>query len=118
MYSEEFTRFIDEQDEKLKTYGKSNGTELERIYARTIKLGEEFGELCDEVLAHAGDQRKNKLADEHDLEGEFADVIIVTHLLAKSMHIDIDKALAKKMVKIRDRHNAQLSENGRQSQLT
>lgn len=75
------------------------------ILARTVKLGEEFGELCEEVLAYNSLQRKQKL-DNHDKENlpeEFADVIITTLLLAKSMNVSIETALEKKMQKLNQR---------------
>ena len=82
----------------------------DRIFARTIKLGEEYGELCDAVLASVGDQRKTKLAKEKagDLEGEFADVMIVLFMLAKAMDVDVMRALETKIRKIKVRHNKQL----------
>jgi NTP pyrophosphatase (non-canonical NTP hydrolase) len=75
------------------------------ILARTVKLGEEFGELCEEVLAYNSLQRKQKL-DNHDRENlreEFADVIITALLLAKSMNVNIEKALEMKMQRLDQR---------------
>ncbi len=112
MTLEDFQRFIDEQDTLLsRMRGDTNGySERERIFARTVKLGEEYGELCDAVLASVGDQRKGKLTQEKvgDLEGEFADVMIVLFLLAKAMGIDIMSVLDTKVAKIRAKHNKQL----------
>lgn len=105
---EEFQTFIDRQDAFFRSLNVGGTTKREEIYARTVKLGEEFGELCDEMLASAGDQRRNKLQAEHDLAGEFADVIIVTFLLAKSMGVDIPEALAVKIRTIEEKHNKQL----------
>lgn len=108
MTFETLQQFIDEEDELFKKVKDTNQTERERIFARTIKLGEEYGELCDEVLAYVGDQRKDKLNDKHDLDGEFADVVIVAFLLAKSMNVDMKKALENKIRKIREKYNNQL----------
>lgn len=108
MTLEQLQQFIDEEDELFKKVKDTNQTERERIFARTIKLGEEYGELCDEVLAYVGDQRKDKLNEKHDLDGEFADVVIVAFLLAKSMNVDMKKALENKIRKIREKHNNQL----------
>lgn len=102
-------RFIDEQDTLLRSVKTTSETDKDRIFARTIKLGEEYGELCDEVLASVGDQRKGKLDGKHDLEGEFADVVIVAFLLAKAMNVDMSSALENKIKKIREKHNKQLS---------
>jgi NTP pyrophosphatase (non-canonical NTP hydrolase) len=98
-------RFIEIEDEKLKKRYRSYSNHEEVILARTVKLGEEFGELCEEVLAYNSLQRKQKL-DNHDKENlpeEFADVIITTLLLAKSMNVSIETALEKKMQKLNQR---------------
>jgi len=98
-------RFIEIEDEKLKKRYRSYSNREEVILARTVKLGEEFGELCEEVLAYNSLQRKQKL-DNHDKENlpeEFADVIITTLLLAKSMNVSIETALEKKMQKLNQR---------------
>lgn len=109
MNLETLQQFIDEQDKLLRSIKYTNYTDREYIFARVIKLGEEYGELCDEILlASEGDQRKDKLNDKHDLEGEFADVVIVAFLLAKAMNIDMKVALAKKIEKIKEKHNKQL----------
>lgn len=105
-----FQKFIKAQDRLLRSSKNSSQTERERILARTIKIAEEFGELCDEVLASIGDQRKGKMTgrDLDNLSDEFADVIITTFLLASSMNIDIPLALSKKIEKIKAKHNKQL----------
>ena len=105
MKLKELLEFIELENQRiLKHYGSP--TKSEEILARTVKLGEEFGELCDEILASNGDQRKEKLEnhDKHNLPKEFADVIITTLLLAKSMNIDIKEALAKKIERINKRY--------------
>jgi NTP pyrophosphatase (non-canonical NTP hydrolase) len=112
MTLEDFQRFIDEQDVLLSkmTRDTKGYSGREQVFARTVKLGEEYGELCDAVLASVGDQRKGKLAGGKmgDLEGEFADMIIVTFLLAKTMGVDVMPALAEKIEKIRAKHNKEL----------
>jgi NTP pyrophosphatase (non-canonical NTP hydrolase) len=98
-------KFIETEDEKLKRRFSSYVNEEEVILARTVKLGEEFGELCEEVLAYNSLQRKQKM-DNHDKENlpeEFADVIITTLLLAKTMDVDVEKALEEKMQKLNNR---------------
>lgn len=105
MEMQELLKFIVEQDDRL-VKGSTNASDRERVLARTVKLGEEFGELCDAVLASQGDQRKEKLDAEHDRENlvkEFADVIITTLLLARSLDVDIEEALATKIAKLRER---------------
>jgi NTP pyrophosphatase (non-canonical NTP hydrolase) len=98
-------RFIETEDEKLKKRYSRYINEEEVILARTVKLGEEFGELCEEVLAYNLLQRKQKLdnCDKENLPEEFADVIITTLLLAKTMNVDVEKALEEKMQKLNHR---------------
>lgn len=103
----ELLQFIDiENDRIIKRFGSP--TKQERILARTVKLTEELGELCNEVLTFNGDQRKDKLDnyDKNNLPNEFADVIITTLLLAKSMDVDIIMALKNKIKKINQRYNS------------
>jgi NTP pyrophosphatase (non-canonical NTP hydrolase) len=108
MTFENFQQFIEAQHAFFRKVKRQ--TKKDRIFARTIKLGEEYGELCDQVLASVGDQRKGKLAKEKagDLESEFADVLIVLFMLAKAMDVDVMKALDTKVKKIKAKHNKQL----------
>lgn len=96
-------QFIDIQDKNLNAKFPVDREKM--ILARTVKLSEELGELCDEVLAHSGLQRRQKLDElkKGNLEEEFADVIITALLLGKSMDIDIESAITKKMEKISKR---------------
>jgi len=82
-------------------------TEGELIFAQMTKLNEEVGELCNEVLARNGYQRKEK-SSEHStetLEGEFADVIITTLVLAKFMNIDVQKVVEEKFEIVKQRYS-------------
>jgi NTP pyrophosphatase (non-canonical NTP hydrolase) len=95
---------IDEFDYHLNTKYPLK-TEKEKIYARAVKINEEVGELCNEVLAYHNDQRNEKLDQNIDskitkLNDEFADVIITTLTLAKAMNVDIKIALDNKIKKI------------------
>ena len=110
MTMEELQKFIDEQDALFRLMKDKTQTDRERILSRTVKISEEFGELCDEVLASLGDQRKGKMEnkDIESLSDEFADVIITTFLLAKSLNVNIPNALVKKTEKIKMKHNKQL----------
>ncbi len=107
MKFKELLEFIDLENKRLtERYSDKSLKEREVILARTVKLNEELGELCSEVLASYWWQRKEKL-DKHSkesLEHEFADVIITTLLLAKTMDVDIKKALTKKIEKINKRY--------------
>jgi NTP pyrophosphatase (non-canonical NTP hydrolase) len=102
---ENLLRFIETEDEKLKKRYSRYVNEEEVILARTVKFGEEFGELCEEVLAYNLLQRKQKLdnCDKENLTEEFADVIITTLLLAKTMNVDVEKALEEEMQKLSHR---------------
>ncbi len=110
MTIEDLQKFIDEQSALLRSTIHASHTEREFILGRTVKISEEFGELCDEVLASLGDQRKGKMDGRsiESLADEFADVVITTFLLAKSMDVDVMKALERKVQKIREKHNKQL----------
>lgn len=106
MQLKDLKRFITKEDQRLRKYYGNYKDEEKRILARTVKLTEELGELCDEVLSYNSMQRKDKL-DKHDksnLSDEFADVIITTLLLAEVMKVDVEKALKGKIKKINKRH--------------
>lgn len=98
--------FIDKEDRRLKNNFENYPDQEKRILARTVKLNEEVGELCDEILSCLSFQRKDKL-DKHDrnnLPKELADVIITVLLLAKAVDVDIKEALEKKIEKINQRY--------------
>ena len=107
MISKELLKFINEESEVLaKKYGKGY-TKREVVMSKTIKLNEEVGELCSEILANFGNQRKRLEKDKHNkqaMEGEFADTLIVTLLLAKSLDVDINKSLKNKINKLKKRY--------------
>jgi len=106
MQLKELKKFIKKEDSRLKKHYGNYQDNDKRILARTVKLTEELGELCDEVLKSNSMQRKDKLDkyNENDLIDEFADVIITTLLLAEVMKVDIEKALKQKIKKINKRY--------------
>jgi NTP pyrophosphatase (non-canonical NTP hydrolase) len=110
MTFEELQEFIEQQHQFFRSLKDKSLSEREDILGRTVKLSEELGELSDEVLASLGLQRKGKLESRNpdNLAAEFADVIIVTFLLARSMDVDIPAALMNKIEKIRTKHNKEL----------
>ncbi len=71
----------------------------EFVLSQITKLNEEVGELSGEVLASVGYQRPEKLLNhsQESLEGEFADVLITSLLLAQACNIDVNKALENKI---------------------
>lgn len=99
-------QFINLEDKRLIKYYGKNLSPKERVLARTVKLAEELGELCNEILASSGDQRKDKLkkSNKKRLSEEFADVIITTLLVAKSTKVNIKETLEKKISKINNRY--------------
>ncbi len=75
------------------------------ILTKTIKLNEEVGELCNDILAVLKLQRRAKLEkfDKRNFYEEFADVIITTIQLANSAGVDIERAIFDKLKKIETR---------------
>ena len=105
MFSKELLEFIDKVDLKLSEKYTSDFDKEKGILARAVKMNEEVGELCNEVLSYTNDQRQEKLSkhNEDTLGSEFADVIFTTLLLAKSMDVDMEVAINKKMKKVKKR---------------
>ena len=106
MSLQELLEFIKIEDERLvRMYGGYPDME-KRTLARTVKLTEELGELCNEVLSSNSLQRKDKLDgyNKNNLSEEFADVLITTLLLARTMDVNIEKALKSKIEKINKRY--------------
>ena len=99
-------KWVKKESERLEKDHKRYPDQDKQIFARTIKLGEEFGELCQEVLFHSYRQRKSKMDKfkKENLPDEFADVLITTLLLAQEMNVDIEKALEDKIKKIDKRY--------------
>lgn len=99
-------KIISEIENLLKNYyNLDEMTKKEIVYSHALKLVEEVWELSSWVLKEFWYQRKEKLNDDNlkNLEWEFADVILVTLILAKSLNIDIDKALLEKTEIIKKR---------------
>lgn len=104
MKIEEINSFVDEEIKKIESYyGKKDKQEL--TMAMRLKVGEELGELFQEILANKGYQRKDKLEKmkREDIEKEFADVIFTVLILAKRFDVDIEKAINIKMNELRNR---------------
>lgn len=85
-------------------------SEAERIFARTLKLSEEMGELSNEILTKMGLQRQAKVDafQEHHLEDELADVLGSVLLLAVELDIDVKAIMQKKISFTIDRLQAEL----------
>ncbi|GEM_PF-557510 len=102
----EINNFIDSEIKRLEEYYSLKGKGQEEIIlAMALKIGEEVGELFNEVLAHKGFQRKDKLSklNKKEIESEIADVIFTTFILSRKFNINIDDAINEKMAKIKKR---------------
>jgi len=77
----------------------------QRIFARTMKIVEELGELADEILTSMNLQRNTKIAQfsKENLEDEFADVLASLILLGNELEIDVEAVIRKKIALTRTR---------------
>ncbi len=92
-------------NEKTKTHYKLYSQEEKEILTKTVKLNEEVGELCNDILGILKLQRKAKMKnfDKRNIYQEFADVIITTIQLAQVAGVDIERAIEDKLKKIETR---------------
>lgn len=97
---------VNELTQKTKPHYKLYTQTEKEILTRTVKLNEEVGELCNDILSVLRLQRKAKLEkfDRHNIYQEFADVIITTIQLAVATGVDIDRAVHDKLEKIEHRY--------------
>jgi NTP pyrophosphatase (non-canonical NTP hydrolase) len=77
----------------------------QRIFARTMKIVEELGELADEILTSMNLQRNSKIAQfsHQNIEDEFADVLASLLLLGNELDIDIEEVMRRKIALTRER---------------
>jgi NTP pyrophosphatase (non-canonical NTP hydrolase) len=77
----------------------------QKVFARTMKIMEELGELSDEILTSMNLQRNTKVANfsRENVEDEFADVLGSLILLGIELDIDVEKVMKKKIAFTRDR---------------
>jgi len=80
-------------------------SKMKRVFARTMKIVEELGELADEILTSMSLQRESKIAQfsKENLEDEYADVLGSLILLGIELDIDIEKVMKKKLKFTRQR---------------
>ena len=71
----------------------------QRVFARTMKIVEELGELSDEILTSMNLQRHSKIANfsRENLEDEFADVFGSLILLGNELDIDMEQVVKRKI---------------------
>lgn len=93
-------------NEKTKPHYKLYSQEEKEILTKTVKLNEEVGELCNDILGILKLQRKAKMKnfDKRNIYQEFADVIITTIQLAQVAGVDIERAIEDKLKKIEVRN--------------
>lgn len=77
----------------------------QQIFARTMKIVEELGELADEILTSMNLARDTKIANfsRENMEDEFADVLASLILLSNELDIDVEKVIKKKLKFTKDR---------------
>jgi len=74
-------------------------SKMKRVFARTMKVVEELGELSNEILTSMNLQRQSKIAQysRENLEDEYADVFGALILLGIELDIDIEKVIQRKI---------------------
>lgn len=97
---------IKDLNERSKPHYKLYTQTEKEILTKTIKLNEEVGELCNDILSVLKLQRKSKLDkfDKRNFYEEFADVIITAIQLASVAGVDVERALNDKLKKIENRY--------------
>lgn len=98
-------RRIKNLNAKIKPGYKFTTRQERNILVDTVKLNEEVGELCNDILGILKLQRKAKQRkfDKRNIYEEFADVIISTIVLAQSAGVNLERALNEKLDKIEQR---------------
>lgn len=91
----------------------------QRIFARTMKVVEELGELSDEILTSMNLQRNTKIANfsQQNIEDEFADVMGSLILLGIELEIDVEKVMKRKIAFTRERFGMKLEESATESDI-
>ncbi len=75
------------------------------ILIQTVKLNEEVGELCNDILSILQLQRTSKLKhfEKKNIYQEFADVLISLLQLAQYANVDVERATKEKLQVIKKR---------------
>jgi NTP pyrophosphatase (non-canonical NTP hydrolase) len=101
----ELARWASHVGRKLERSVRHEGGGESFLLTQTVKLGEEVGELCAEILGAARLQRQSK-GDRYSTEslrGELADVTICVAIIADLVGADLEEALVEKMALIDER---------------
>jgi NTP pyrophosphatase (non-canonical NTP hydrolase) len=107
MKFDELTNFAKQEHKRLVEHYNAKGDPKVK-YTMFAKLVEEMGELSEAILTYDKLQRFDKLTNtkaeaKKKLEDEFADVVLVSMILAQELNVDMDKALTTKIKKIKAR---------------
>lgn len=78
----------------------------QRVFARTMKVMEELGELSDEILTSMNLSRDSKIAEfsRENVEDEFADVLACVISLAIELDIDVEEVIRRKIAFTKERY--------------
>lgn len=81
-----------------KRFQESTGS-TDHVNRQVLKLGEEYGELCEAVLAEGGLQRADKLKahDSANVAKELADVLVTAMTIARYMNLDVHQLISEKL---------------------
>ncbi|MCI5051139.1 MAG: hypothetical protein MRY57_02430 [Candidatus Pacebacteria bacterium] len=100
MFTHDFLEKFNAINVKFSQKNKERGYDFntEAMYS-TLKLGEEFGELSEQVLSALGHQRQSKINsyNKENLETEIADIIIQTLVVAAHFDVDVSQAVSRKI---------------------
>lgn len=93
-------------NDKIRPQYKLYSPKEKEILTKTVKLNEEVGELCNDILSILKLQRRAKLQnfDKRNMYEEFADVIITAMQLAIAAGVDVERAVGDKLKKIEERY--------------
>lgn len=100
---QEKVKFLNEKtSSKFKLYSQQE----KEILTKTVKLNEEVGELCNDILSILKLQRRSKLEkfDKRNMYEEFADVIITAMQLAIAAGVNVERAVEDKLKKIENKY--------------
>ncbi|MBW3005108.1 hypothetical protein KY310_04720 [Candidatus Woesearchaeota archaeon] len=104
MELQDLFEFAKKEHDRQVTHHKVKGDPKVK-YTMFAKLIEELGELSEAMTTADGLQRGDKLRKaKSELADEFADVLLVTLILAEEWNVDAKKALIEKIEKIKKRN--------------
>jgi len=99
----EITNFVEQEQQRIINKFGAKLPKEKRTLLRTVKLMEEMGELCNQILYLENEQRKDK-ENISSVGLEMADIFIVLLLLAKNLNIDLFAATQQKINILKERY--------------